>query len=961
MTKLRAISATPIGVVILLATVTFTYIWVAGLVCASSEAAPFGIERFESGIIEQGGAPAVQAGFHPYAMTTTITFDHHEGKSGSGFPFVPNGDPKAVEVSLPAGLIVNPTTTEVRCTESELENSGACPDAAAVGVAELHVGLDGAEGKAAVYNMVPSQGVPGELAFNGLGLDLIVHIIGKVRSDSDYGISAEVADITQRSALYSTTLTLWGDPSAESHDGERGACAENGGSCPVPRLNRPLLIAPSSCTGETLKATMRADSWQEPEFIEPPVAELPGMTGCDKLELHPTLSVEPTGIEESGGPEAPTAGSPTGLNVDLKVPREESLNGLAEADLREATVTLPAGMSVSPAAAGGLEVCTDTPEPARGEEPERPGGEIELGSMASVKCPDGSKIGTVEVVTPLLEHPLVGSVYVAQQGANPFGSLFALYVVAEGSGVQAKLPGEIKLDEATGQLTARFGKNPITGYYLPQVPFSELKMHIFGGPKAPLVTPQACGAYTANSVLTPYGSETPAEPASLPAEPQSGFAISLDCGGFAPVFTAGTADNQAGGFSPVAVTLSRRDGEQNFGGISVTTPPGLLGMLSKVALCGEPQASQGTCGAESLIGEAAAAAGPGEDPYWVKGGRVYLTGSYNGAPFGLSIVVPTVAGPFTLKGSGGPGTEVVQALIKVNPHTGALTVTGALPSILQGVPLDIQQIYVDINRGGFTFNPTSCDALSVGGTITSTLGAQAYVSNRFQATDCGALAFKPSFSASTQASDRVNGNGASLTVKVTQHTGEAGIRSVHLELPKKLPSRLTTLHKACLEARFDANPAACLAGSIVGTGVVHTPVLPVPLEGPAYLVSHGGAQFPELVFVLQGEGVTIELTGETHISSKTSITSSTFGSVPDAPISSFEANLPEQSNSALALVRGTKLCGGSSLTMPTTITGQNGAQIKQTTKIAVAGCPKKHKKASKAKKKSRRRRGGGKR
>ena len=318
----------------------------------------------------------------------------------------------------------------------------------------------------------------------------------------------------------------------------------------------------------------------------------------------------------------------------------------------------------------------------------------------------------------------------------------------------------------------------------------------------------------------------------------------------------------------------------------------------------------------------------------------------------------------------GRASEIVRASIAVNPKTGALTVSsGQLPTILEGVPLDVRTVNVDINREEFTFNPTNCEEFHVTSSITSTEGATASPSSRFQAANCAALPFKPSLAATTQ------GNASDRQRRLAERqshpaAGEAGIRSVHLELPEKLPARLSTLQKACTEATFDANPANCPSSSDVGTGIAHTPVLPVPLEGPAYFVSHGGAEYPELVFVLQGDGVTIDLAGETHINSKTKITSSTFGTVPDAPISSFEANLPEEPNSALATLKPKGgLCGSSSLSMPTTIIGQNGAEVKQTTKVAITGCPpkakvtrkthkrkrhKKHKKPTKDKKAARR-------
>jgi len=836
-----------------------------------------------------------------------------------------------VEVGFPAGVVVNPNATKVKCTEAELDALFECPNASAVGVATNNLAIFVVPTEVPVFNMVPPPGVPAELGFEIAGI--VVHIYGNARTGGDYGLSGRASNILQKGALYSTSIRLWGDPTAESHDSERGICVAHPEDCPVAvdRTGVSLLTMPTACQGGPLVATVRADSWEEPGRFVEKEANSPAVTGCEALGFGPTLWVQPS------EPATPATESPTGLETDLKIPQEEGLERTevrAKSDLKEAVVTLPAGMTVSPSAANGLGVCPLL----RGREREKEEKErkrevvgVNLESKEPANCPDSSTVGSVEVATPLLEAPLKGSVYLAQQGnvagngSNPYGSLFALYLVAEGSGVVVKLPGKIELDPANGQLTARFGEDPVTGFFLPQLPFGELKMHFFGGSRAPLVTPSSCGTYTTASQLTPWDG-------NAPTEPGSSFVVAEGCGprDFSPAITAGTTNPQAGGFSDETVTVARNDEEQDLGGVTVTTPPGLLGMLSKVPLCQEPQASQGTCPEASNIGETTELVGPGSDPYTVKGGRVYLTGSYNHQPFGLSIVVPTVAGPFTLTGEhGGPGKEVVRASIAVNPKTDALTITsGPLPTILEGVPLDIRTINVNINRKEFTFNPTNCEELHVTSSITSTEGATSTPSSRFQAANCAALPFKPSFGATTQGNASEIGNGASLNVKVTQQTGEAAIRSVYLELPKKLPARLHTLQKACTEATFDANPANCPSTSDVGTAIAHTPVLPVPLEGPGYFVSHGGAQYPELVFVLQGDGVTIDLAGETHINSKTKITSSTFGTVPDAPITSFEANLPEGPDSALAGITPKGVCGSASLSMPTTIVGQNGAQVK---------------------------------
>ncbi len=923
----------------------------------AGEAHVFGVEKFTSAIVNKNGEPATQAGSHPYAMTTMVEFATHVPAEGSIeaeselYP-APNGLAKEVEMSFPTGVIVNPTVTTSKCAEAELDATFECPAASAVGIADIKLAFDEGlpSGDVPVYDMVPPYGVPAEFGFAIKGVGVVVHVVGSTRTGGDYGLSAMTPGILERGYLYSVALTLWGDPTAESHDGERGLCAELGGSCPVERTDAPLLTLPSACTGEPLVASMSADSWEDPARFVTASAELPPVTGCKALGFAPTLSVRP--VE----PAVAAAESPTALEIDLKIPREESLKGLAESDLKEAEVKLPTGMAVSSSGVNGLEACPLL----GGREPQKEAAEgkkelvgINFESKQPADCPAAAMLGSVELITPLLEQPLKGSIYFAQQGnlpgdgSNPFGSLIALYVVAEGGGAIVKFPGDVALDRSTGQVSVSFGEDPTTGSYLPQLPFSELKMRFFGGPHAALVAPPDCGTYTTTSLLTPYGSEAKPllEPADPTANPASSFTVSEDCGphGFSPTLTAGTTNPQAGGFSDETVTIARNDREQDLRGVTVTTPPGLLALLSKVPLCQEPGASQGTCGEESKIGETTMAIGPGEDPYWVTGGRVYLTGPYDQQPFGLSIVVPTVAGPLTLTGEhGGSGREVVRASIAVSSKTGALTIsTDPFPSILGGVPLDIRTIDVDIDRGEFALNPTNCEEFHVTSAITGADGATATPSSRFQAANCAALAFKPSLSARTQGNASDIGNGASLNIKISQRTGEAAIRSVHLELPKKLPARLHTLQQACRKATFDVNPANCPAASDVGTAIAHTPVLPVPLEGPGYFVSHGGAQYPELVFVLQGDGVTIDLAGETHIGTKTKITSVGFGTVPDAPISSFEASLPEGIDSALAGVTPKGVCGAKSLSMPTTIVGQNGARVKRTTKVTIADCRKK--------------------
>ena len=579
----------------------------------------------------------------------------------------------------------------------------------------------------------------------------------------------------------------------------------------------------------------------------------------------------------------------------------------------------------------------------------------ELGpsSLSPASCEPSSQVGTVRVTTPVLAQPLNGKVFLGTPLCGPCSSADAqegrmvrlyLQLIGEGSdALTVKLVGYGSIDQQTGQLTITFPENP-------QVPFEHLTSSLGGGPRATLANPRTCGPASTNADFTPWSS-----PFTPDAPPASSFEVT-GCGPprFDPSFTAGTTSNQAGGFSPFTLAFGRSDADGFLSGVQTRMPPGLLGMLSSVSLCGEPQASLGTCGEQSLIGHTQVLTGPGAEPFLVTGGKVFITGPYKGAPYGLSIVVPAKAGPYTLTGTTGTGTVVVRAAIDVDPATAQLVVTAdPLPTALDGIPLQLRVVNVTIDRPDFTFNPTDCDPLAIAGTLSSAEGQSAQVSSSFQVTNCAALAFKPRFSVSTSGRTSRT-NGASLLTKITYPAGsqgtEANFAKVKVDLPKQLPSRLTTLQKACTAAIFEANPAGCPAGSVVGIAKASTPVLPSGLSGPVYFVSHGGEKFPSLIVVLQSGGVRVDLVGTTFIS-KAGITSSTFQSVPDVPVVSFELYLPEGKDSALAA--NGNLCK-SKLVMPTAFTAQNGMTIHQLTPITVTGCAQKARTASSARRASQR-------
>lgn len=896
----------------------------------SGSASAFGVSEFSGSLSDPSGTELTQAGAHA-DLTTTIHFDTHKFIGPEGPVEATEGNPKDIEVNLPPGVVGDPGATPT-CTKEQLKQYGAggtCSVNSQVGVVTLafYQGHEhGATFTLPVYNIRPPFGTPAEFGFKILGV--LVFIDAKVRDNGDYGITANLSNISEGIDLGGSSLTLWGVPADPSHDAERyGRNYERGLSSTAPRV--ALMSSPTVCPSTPLVTTMSSDSWEEPgvfvgsSFDHDASGAPMLLTGCSRLPFEPTIAV---------APDTAQADTPAGLTVEVRMPQGGLLNpeGLAPADLKNTKVTLPAGVAINPGQAAGLVACQPS--------------EDAVGAEGPAHCPAASKIGTVQISTPLLPDRIEGNVYILP--SNP--PHLQLLLAASADGVNLKLVGNVDLDPRTGQLTATFKETP-------QLPFTDLKLQFSSGAQAALATPESCGSYATASDFTPWTTPYESDVFSI-----DDFMITSGPGGsacaaqlpFGPHMDAGATTDQAGGYTGFSLLIGRADGQQRISRLQFKTPEGLLGMISKVPLCGEPAAALGTCPAASQIGHTVVEAGPGPYPLVVPqpgqpAAPIYLTGGYDGAPYGLSIAVPVIAGPFNL------GTIVVRAAISVDPHTSQLTITtGELPSVLDGIPTDLRTINAVIDRPGFMFNPTSCAPMSFSGTATSTEGASAALSSHFQVGACQALKFRPRFSAST--SGRTSrANGASLDARIVYPTAPLGhnqasqqsnIAQVKVELPKQLPSRLATLQKACAAAVFEANPANCPVASIVGIAKAVTPVLPVALSGPAYFVSHGGEAFPSLEVLLQGAGVRVDLTGTTFISK--GITSSTFKSVPDVPISSFELYLPEGPHSALAA--NGNLCRAK-LSMPTVFVAQNGAEIHQSTRIKAIGCPK----AKRAKKTSR--------
>jgi hypothetical protein len=944
---LKAICKGAAGVLVLLVALLAA---VSSAQASSDTSAGYGLSEFDASFTNADGSPATQAGSHPFAATTRLVVANH----------ALDGEIKDLLVEQVPGFVGDTTAIPACSTEVFLSATPTeavrCGNETQVGVTAVNFGeLAGEElwYQAPVYNLQRPPGVATKLGFDVFGVFITIQV--KVKAGGDYNVTASLPDVPTTIPIHRAILQLWGVPADPRHDGLRGACISGfapsfnnfeAGGCSetVNTPERPFLTLPTRCAGPQL-ISYSTDSWQQPGLFvegsifthngaEPPMAQ--GFTGCSKLGFNPTITAQPT---------SRAAQSPTGLDFSLDVKDEGLTNpaGLAQSDIQKAIVTLPQGMTANPSLAEGLNVCTEE-DLARET----------LNSTPGEGCPSESKIGTVEVETPLLEEPLKGSLFIAKPYANPFNSLLALYFVLRNPslGIIIKQPAHVEPNPVTGQLVT-------TVENIPQLPFSHFKLHFREGARSPLVNPPTCGTDNVTAELTPWSGGEPVTTTSMfqiISGPNAGPCPAGGVPPFAPEATTGTLNNNAGGYSQFDLKISRKDGEQELTRFSTTFPPGLTGNLTGIPFCpdsaieaarqktGTQELGEPSCPAASEIGHTIVGAGVGPTLAQTPG-RIYLAGPYHGAPLSIVSITSATVGPFDL------GTVVIRFALRVNPTTAQVEIdsTGSdpIPHIIDGIVVNVREIHAYIDRQKFILNPTSCNPMSIQNVVT---GAGADFTNPadqlpvtltspFQAADCANLAFKPTFKASTSGKTS-KAAGASLSVKLSFPTGalgtQANISKVKVDLPKQLPSRLTTLQKACTAAQFNTNPAGCPAASVVGYAKAITPILPVPLEGPAYFVSHGGEAFPSLIMVLQGYGVTIDLVGSTFIS-KAGITSSTFKAVPDQPVSSFELTLPQGRYSALAA--NGNLCT-TKLAMPTEFLAQNGAKINESTKIAITGCPK---------------------
>jgi hypothetical protein len=841
---------------------------------------------------------------------------------------VPDGNVKNIRVDLPLGLSVNPDAVP-QCSMEAFDSIEAeegvytaplCEPDTEVGTQIVEVTVGGFENmklEGIVYDLEQPPGVPTEL---GVAIDI-----------------SSIAELEQgkevpAGSFYAHTLLEGG---VSWHAGETYASGEpvphsgnyheyfkiNEVSETLPLVSSRLifngqagtegqpgtgfLTMPSKCG--PAPTTLWVESYEgeiATETTEPPAQ----VNGCEKVPFKPEVNVKTATTK---------ADASDGATVEVLVPQNSNVEAINSSTLANAEVTLPAGMTFNPAAAVGLTYCTEQQFGRTGAKGAK------TSEQKKSECPPASKIGTATIETPTLPAgSLTGGVYVGQPvgGASPSsGEEYRIFIDAESEryGVTIRLEGEVKANESTGQLTTIVAENP-------PLPFTDFLLYLEEGAHTPLANPITCTAQSTTASFLPYSALTSTD--TVAGTLQSPFTVT-ECAKFAPTQATSFSASQGGAETAFSFTLTRPEGEPYVSTLSTTLPPGLVGKIPSVPLCEGAAAETGACAATSSIGTAAVELGSGNKPLDL-GGTVYLTGPYDGAPYGLTIVVPaTSVGPYNY------GNIVTRAKLEVNPSTAQVTVASQLPIVVGGAQIRLRSLNVTVTHAKFLINPTNCAALTTTSALTSTLGETATASSPFQATGCSSLKFKPTFKAGSSGKPSRR-NGASLKTTLTLPEGDANVQSVSVTLPKKLPSRDSSLDEACLLATFQASPASCPKDSQIGEASVVTPVLPGTLKGKAYYVSLGHSGFPNVDIVLEGDGVTIVLVGDTEI--KGGITHTKFLTLPDVPIKTFSLKLPMGEKSALSA--NASLCK-KPLYLPTSIVAQSGATFTQKTKINVTGCP----------------------
>jgi hypothetical protein len=871
----------------------------------------FGLESAEASLT------STQAGAHPDLSFSFEIATDPESKPNVFALHDSYSATRNVRIELPPGLIGNPNVLGLpqQCTVSELlsfnEPGGGCPNGSQVGLTTVYGYELNTTITEPIFMMQPPGGeVAARIGFIAGIFPTFVDF--KVRSESDYGLTAEIRNAPAAVRLLAVETTTWGVPADPVHDNERcelfPAPFEGCTTSPSrPPGSRPLpfLTNPTRC-GVPQQMRFSASSWAEPERFDTLSAPLPEITGCNKLPFGPDLTVEPTNH---------SAAQPSGADVTIRLPASDGVNVLEPSQMKEIRVALPEGIAFNPGAADGLAVCSVA--------------QVHYGERVAAQCPDAAKVADTEFDIPVLERRLKGAVYLREP--EP-GHLFRLWVTADDLGLHLKLKGELEVDPSSGQITEVTTE-------IPQAPVREAKIEFKSGFRAPLVNPQSCGEYRTSYEFLPWSGGPPLK-SSTPMQINEGCGV----GGFAPGFDGGTTNPTAADHSPFLFTLTRNDGEQNPESLEVTFPKGLAATFKGIPLCEGAAALSGECPEASRIGKITAAVGSGPFPLWVpqpdkRTTALYLGAPYKGGAFSVIAVVPTQAGPFDL------GDEVVRSALHVDPRTAqGIVRSDPFPQIIEGIPVRYRTLQVDVDRPGFTLNPSGCGRKSIEGSVSSSAGAGAALSAPFQVANCANLPFKPRIFLKLIGGTK-RGAFPAMHAVVRPRRGDSNLSEAVLRLPHSAFLEQGHIRTICTRVQFAQ--ASCPPGSVYGHVKAFTPLLDETLEGNVYLRS-SSHNLPDLVFALHGKVLEIESVG--RIDSVKGGIRTSFEDIPDAPIDAVVLDL--QGGRKGLIVNSRNLCARPSRATGT-FSAQNGRRRTLHPVVRATKC-KKHKHKRGAKRNSRR-------
>lgn len=819
----------PRGLAALLA--IFTLAAVTGQV-SDARAAEFEIVpgSFVARMLNAGGQPENRAGSHPDRLDISFAL-HAEGTTARDLVF-----------ELPPGFGSNPGAVR-ECSRALFEAGEECPPESQVGIVSL--GSEGGTANLPIFQLEPG---PGEFLSFASTSAFKAPLKTELRPN-DFGITLKVEDLPEQ-ALSEGQIELWGVP------------ADHQVATTIPR--RPLLTAPTQC-GPLVFAFHTRSRLEDAPWLSASSDTGAPLEGCTDLSFGPKLAM---------GLGNPVADSPTGVQMEVTTPEEAEGSELTEALIKDATIKLPAGVTVSPSGAAGLTVCSDA--------------EFDLGSTGEAHCPPGSRVGAVEVASPVIGDPLIGAVYLGEERPQ---ERFRLFVVAPGPAAVVKFAGVLHVDPVTGRFSAALAG-------LPQFPLRRLKLSFDGGPRALLASPLACGPAAAAGVFIPYGGGAPVESqasveigATIPGSPCPGAPL------FAPRLAMHSSRTAIGRQTALSVSLLRRDGEQVPRRFTLALPAGVSAALGNVQACPDAGVAAGVCPAASRIGGVLARVGSGPNPVALRG-DAYATGPYRRAPFGMLLQLPTAIGPLNL------GTMSFRAGATIDGRTGRVTIsTDNLPTQIEGIPLRFQAIELSIDRPGFIHNPTSCRPAAVDAAIEASSGTLATVAAPLALSGCRRLRFRPRLRIAFEDRAELHQHGhPGLRMAVRMHAKDTALRAMKISLPPGLGFGIAGLKQIC--SRPDAAAGACPAGARVGTAVARTSLLSRPLKGAIYVVQPSDNGQPDLGISLAALGTHLNFSG--HTASEDGHLVTKLVNLPDMPLSSFTMRLRGGSEGALNLE--TSLC-----------------------------------------------------